>query len=462
MKRKRWPAVLLLGVGLISCLTGCEQSYPGYKLKESIQDICRKEYGIEQIEVQTAGETVGVYMPMNKLFNFDFKDILEKGKVPNLEKLFEPSPEAFDKIENVLFSISRVLLSTDRKIRFYILQATDIEKTGQQLTIKGNVDDIRRVRIWDISRGEYRRRVVSEWSYNKASVWHRPVRKFFKDLEILPVDEIRKKYFETEVSDAAIQNLFLGKLIPSGEKKPQTLWQFSDLKSIPVSKNEVVVYAKVRPVSIDLAKSSGAANRGAHKEESPELKYMLLVSMRDRKPRLMRVVPFQYLDSTGIIQDVAVPSELRFDDQSIKWEREFQIQDIQYGPFLAEQLTRRVQNLLMEDERVRNTFEDLKLQFDYQKEPAPACFSMTVDAVLKNEQAAAGRNDSLLYHEDMIYALNIAFREFVMVLRSYGFNDYQALQLHFVQEPNPWLFDREGLELFRQKKIDFQGLLALQ
>ncbi|MFA6599855.1 MAG: hypothetical protein WCU74_02410 [Candidatus Omnitrophota bacterium] len=446
-RRLAWACLLIFAAG-------CGESYPGDKLKESIQAICEKEYGVHDIEIEVAGQTIGVYLPMEKLFNLDFKDILAKGQISSLDKLFEPSPEAFDKIENVLFSISRVLLSTDRKIRFYMMQATDIEKTGQQLVIKGNVDDIRRVRIWDISRGEYRRRVVSEWSYNRPSVWHRPVRKFFRDLEVLAVEDIRKKYFETEVSDEVIQNLFLKRLLTKGEAAGKTLWQFTELKSLPLYKNEIVVTAKVRPVPAGL--------RGDQKmkaqEEAPELRYLLLVAVQDRKPRLVRVVPFQYLDENGQIRDVKLPSELRFDDKNIQWEQEFKVQEIQYGEFLAEQLTRRVQNLLADDERIRNTFDELKLLFRYVREDGPPFFS--VEAQILAKQRKEGEPPALENDEDLLYGVDIALREFTQVIRSYGFEDYVSLVLNFGDDSGAWTFDRDSLELFRTKKSTLGKLLA--
>jgi hypothetical protein len=186
---------------------------------------------------------------------------------------------------------------------------------------------------------------------------------------------------------------------------------------------------------------------------------MLLVSLYDRKPKLMRVVPFQYEDSKGRLREVSIPPELRFDNEKIRWEREFKMEDIRMGPFLAEQITRRVQNKLLDDERIRNTFEDLKLDLAYSEEPGPKYFSLAVDAVLKSRNRNT-EEDLQPQDEDIAYALDIAFREFVTVIRSYRFEDYQALHLNFVQEPGAWVVDREGLELFRQKKTDFRGLMT--
>ena len=109
---------LFLCVGF--AISGCSQTYPADRVKESIQEICRKEYGIDNIQVKIQGGTIGVYLPIKKLFAADFKEILskKKGKVADMENFFQPAPEALDQVEDVLFSISRVLLSTDLKLQF--------------------------------------------------------------------------------------------------------------------------------------------------------------------------------------------------------------------------------------------------------------------------------------------------------------------------------------------------------
>jgi len=83
---------------LILCLSfwGCTQTYPSHRVKESIQEICRKEYGIENIQVKIEGRTIGVYLPIKKLFATDLKGALSlQGlKAADMENLFQPDPAA--------------------------------------------------------------------------------------------------------------------------------------------------------------------------------------------------------------------------------------------------------------------------------------------------------------------------------------------------------------------------------
>jgi hypothetical protein len=446
MKGKVFVSVLgvLLSGGIF--FAGCAQkSYPADKIKESLLQICRDEYGIENIDVKIAGDTIGVFLPLSKLFAADFKEAAVSGKVRNLETLFEPSPEALEKVEDVLFTISRVILSTDKPFKFYAVEATDVEKTGMQLVLAGYVDDIKRVRVWDISRNEYRKRVVHELRLNRAVLWHKPVRSFLKDLGQLSVQEIQQKYFGPLLSTAAIQKLF--NLSPDDNPATRPQWEVLDIRSAPVQKGEVLIYAKTLPYQE--GKAASAAD---------EAQYLFLVSLKEEQARIIRIIPFQYRDDLGNIQKISFPKELQIEENLDRWEQEFPLEEMRLGPFLAQQLTRRLQGIMASDERILNTFRDAKLDFEYHEAPKPF-FSLSIQSSLKDFNNYT--QGSLVFHEDMLYLLTLASREFVDVARSYQFGDFDYLKLDIAQEPNEWFLGREDLELFRRKKIDLQGLLTL-
>ncbi len=436
---------LLAALSLVGA--GCSnQSYPSERIKQSLTEICQKEYGIENVDVKVAGDTIAVYLPLSKLFAADFKEAAVTGKVRNLETLFEPSPEALEKVEDVLFSISRVILSTDHEFKFYVLEATDVEKTGMQLILTGCVNDIKRVRVWDISRNEYRKRVIHELKLNRSILWHKPVRRFLKDIGTLSVDKTRKKYFGNALTVEAIQNLFFNALPTEKPGEPKREWEILDIRSIPVQRNEVLVYTKVRSNLDDL-------HLGL-----TDLQYLFLLSLNEEEAHIVRIIPFQYKDEKGDMKRISFPKELQIEENLDKWEQEFPLVEVHTGDFLAQQLTRRVQGISAADERIQNTFRDVKLTFEYHEEKN-SYFSLMLDANLRDFNHY--NRKSLVFHEDMLYLLDLVSREFVDVLRSYQFGDYDYLKLNLTQEPNPWLLNRNDLELFRRKKIDLQGLLAL-
>lgn len=450
MKNKTRILLLSAFLGLALAGSGCSvQSYPSASLKEALEKICFEEYGISNIEVKIAGETLAVYLPLDKLFATDFKGSVIAGKVRNLETLFEPSPEALEKVEDVLFSISRVLLSTDKDFKFYLVQATDVENTGLQLILKGYVNDVRRVRIWDISREEYRKRVIHEMKQNRAVLWHRPVRKFFQDLETRGIEEIIEAYFDSAMKPEAVQNLFFGALRPVGSTEPATHWDIKDIRSARVQRGEVLVYASVQPVR----------SPNPVIPESVDAQFLFLVSYRDNDPKILRVIPFQYLNEQGVMQKIPFPQDIQIEQSLESWEQEFPVEEIHLGDFLAEQLTRRVQGLVGMDERIANTFRDVKIRVVYEKEAEKPFFSFVFDSVSLNDFNNYSRT-SLLTHEDMLYLLSVISREFVDLLRSYQFGDFDHLSLSIAQESYEHVISRDTLELFRQKKIDFQGVLS--
>ncbi|MBI4115121.1 MAG: hypothetical protein HY447_00945 [Candidatus Omnitrophica bacterium] len=442
----------LLTFFLSLALVSCSPSYPGDRIKESIQEICSKEYGIEQIDVKIDGNTVGVYLPMKKLFNADFKEALMSGKGKiDVENLFQPAPEALDQVEDVLFSISRVLLSTDLKLDFYILQATDIEVTGLQLVLTGFVDDIRRVRLWDISRDEYRKRVLHELKLNRSVLWHKPVRALFDTLEKEPSLESIQKHYDIPLTPELLQSFFFMSPEINGNKYAK--WGLGELRSTPLETNRVLVYT---PVTIDY--DPNEVPEGAYRlPPGTSLEYFFIVALSSHESKIIRTIPLSYVDEYGNLNKVPIPPEFNLEKDLESWETEFQISAIPLGDFLAEQLNRRMQTLLFSDERIQNTFETIQLNIRFYKEEPENYFSL--DLNLKQRGTAPVPLVPSVLNEDILYLLDLVSREFVDVLRSYRFSDYAFLQLKLPSHPFSHNLGKEELELFRREKVDLQGLL---
>lgn len=439
---------VLLGMTFLS---GCSKSYPADSLKESLISICQKEYGIDNVQVEIAGDTLGVYLPFGRLFSADIKDAMATGKVRNMESLFQPSAEAIEKIEDLLFALSRVMLSTDLPLKFYVLQVTDVDHSGLELTLTGFLDDIKRVRIWDISRNEYRNRILHEIHLNQAVVWHSPVRKFFGELGNQPLNVVRKKYLGESLSLKNLKHLFFDAL-PPDEASPhaQIQWKIEDIRSVDLDKTGAVVYARVKPeIEGELSATFS----------TEPLEFLFIVSIfADEEPHIVRIIPFQYRDDTGKWTKISFPSELQLEKNLSEWRREFMLEPLHLGTFLSQQLTRRVQSDLAADERIHNTFHMIKIGFDYVEKPEPGRFSMNVQAKLQDDKGGAGRG--LLLNEDMLYAMNIALREFVDLVQNYRFGDYQQISLNALNLKSPEVLSRDQLELFRRKEIDTAALFS--
>ncbi|MBI4711330.1 MAG: hypothetical protein HY767_02570, partial [Candidatus Omnitrophica bacterium] len=357
------PLLLSFTLLCLFSLSGCgSATYPEARCKEALREIALKEYGIPQIEVEFVGTTLGVFLPLDKLFEADLKEALMSGKVTDMESLFQPTEEAIDKVEDILFSMSRIMLSTDKKIDFYYLQATDIEKSGMDLTFIGQIDDLKRVRFWDIPRSEYRKRIIHDLHMNRAALWHRPVRHFFKDLNEATVSDVQARYFpNTDQAKWTGEFLFTdahGRETLRGRAK----WTILDLRSIPIQDHDIVVYAKAEVAPKDPADTS---------LKPKVMEYLFQVSTADDTEKIRRIIPMAYLDDKAATPDFTFTREMVAKSLP-NWEAEFKTPDITAGDFLSRQFTRRFQMIAAEDERISNTFSSVKLVVRFEPKPQPS------------------------------------------------------------------------------------------
>jgi len=441
------PLFFVLGLLVLSSCSPV--TYPEAKVKEALQEIALKEYKVPKIEVEFKGTTLGVFLPLHSLFATDLKEALMSGKVTDMESLFQPSEEAIDTVEDILFSMSRVMLSTDKKLDFYYLQATDLDKTGMDLSFIGQIDDLKRVRFWDIPRSEYRKRIIHDLKLNRAVLWHRPVRHFFSELNNGTVKAIQAAYFpHTEASKWTKEFFFTdarGAVLPHGRGE----WTLLDVRSIPIQDNEIVVYAKAR-VEPKVAGDPGV--------KPQVMEYLFQISTLGEKEKIRRIIPLAYLDDKAAMPDFTFTRAMVYESLP-HWETEFQTPDITMGDFLSRQLTRRFQGIVAEDERVYNTFSDVKLAVRFELEPEPhfvfnALFSLKKPGELDYDPSRG-------LHEDVLYLWERLAREFVEVLRSYSFVDFRSLDFQLSQGERllTWMAPREELERFRRGKKDLRSIL---
>jgi hypothetical protein len=140
-------------------------TYPKEGLKESIVRLCKQEYKTD-VKVETVGKTIAIYLPIENLMDFSFSI----------------SKEAGEKINDVILSVARVALSTDAKYDFYCVIAHDIKIPEIQIVIIKSVEDVKRLLLNDISRGEYAKRILVDLRLNPQSQKERSVRDVFQKM----------------------------------------------------------------------------------------------------------------------------------------------------------------------------------------------------------------------------------------------------------------------------------------
>lgn len=157
MKFNKFPALFLtIYLFVFALLQGCAApTYPTQAdMIEAVKRLCKDEYGVD-VKAKISGKTLGVYMPIKGLFNL--KDM----------KL---SPQALEKVDGVMLSVSRVALSGSREIDFYTVVTADEDVPGAEVTLTRYVKDLRRFIHRDISRGQFAKRMVVDVRFNPQAV----------------------------------------------------------------------------------------------------------------------------------------------------------------------------------------------------------------------------------------------------------------------------------------------------
>ncbi len=171
----------------VLCLfSGCGPTYPKERIKESIVDICKKEYKID-VKASTAGKTIGIYLPLPNLIDFTFAI----------------TKDASDKINDVLLSVTRVALSTDARYDFYCVIAHDVRIPEIQVVIIKSVDDVKRFFLQDISRGEYSKRMIIDMRVSPQAEKERTIRDILGKMKLdeKTQEDVMNDFFRTEPSE---------------------------------------------------------------------------------------------------------------------------------------------------------------------------------------------------------------------------------------------------------------------
>lgn len=467
MSRSIFTVIRACSVGLMLIfLAGCQvPTYPEEKIVSSIQEICRHEYGIESVDVKIVGKTIGVFLPLKKLFTMDVRHLVVSGQIENLESLFEPDPEAMNKLEDVLFTISRVILSTDKPIDFYELRASDVEGTGLELVLKGYIPDVRRVRLWDIPRSEYRKRVIHELKLNRPILWEKPVRDLFASVGTMDANELGQRFFALPPDPQTVSEFFYHFLSTLKDKQDVRM-EIVQMRSHPFNNMQALVYTKVRE-TFELRPTTSMSL--VPYPSGTEFEYIFIVQPATNEYKILHVIPFHEVDEMKQLRKTSFPEELAPYQEIDTWSERFAVEEIFLGEFLALQLNRRIQAEIMMDERVRLTINLVRLHFLFRGAGEEAArrgeekrFELYFNFVTKSMQTAPTALERVLGDEDVLYVLETVLREFIGVIRSYDFRDYDRLEL--IWEPSgvsqSIKISPSELDLFRRKKIDFRNLVG--
>lgn len=442
-------------------LSGCGSTYPDDKIIESIRKICHDEYGIDNVEIKIKDKTLGVYLPLDKLFSEELEEMLAAGDVKDISSLLKISPDALEKVEDVLFSTSRVVLSTNKPLDFYVLKAVDAKLTGITLVLIGYVQDIRRVRFWDISRDEYRKRIYHDLQINQTVIWRRPVDGLLENLGKVGNQELLDQYFLPGTRPEDIPPFF-NALMNEESQKEISSHKILELRAFGTRSSQALVYTKVMTDYVPLPESSKS---DFVVPQGFEGEYLFSLTKYLGEFKISKVIPFSYLDDLGAVAHHDFPPGYELYNDLGDWIEEFELHPIHIEDFISSQVGRRILGELAEDERISNTFARYPLAIQFvETEPAIlgedtenfGYFQMRIDPVLK---AFSPRESFKSYfaQEDFQYFLKIVLKEFSTVLRGYPFEGYDSLEL--IAGAEAVRINRDDLLQFSRSKMEVVDLL---
>lgn len=178
-RRARSSILSLALILFILSQAGCGPTYPKEIVNSAIVQLCREEYSID-VKVEIAGKTVGVYLPIEGLFN----------------AAFAISKEASEKINDVLLSISRVTLSSDAPLDFYMVIAQDPLLPEVEVVLIRYVRDLKMLHYEQISRGEFAKRMIIDVKLTPQIQKEKVLRGIFGKLNIEEADGLIDDYLK--------------------------------------------------------------------------------------------------------------------------------------------------------------------------------------------------------------------------------------------------------------------------
>ncbi|OIO36689.1 MAG: hypothetical protein AUJ74_01165 [Candidatus Omnitrophica bacterium CG1_02_44_16] len=187
--------LILLCAQLI--LSSCAPTYPARTLTQQLAKLAKEE-GLN-VTCRIAGKTMWVYI--------NFEDLIDKTTMAwNAKEL--------EKVGKVISIVHRAILSTDAKLDFLAIVATDTKNFGVELKTFEYVPDISQAMLEKFSRGEFFARSIRDVSYNPHAIndkigesnkfyditfnqflclqiIHRAKNLFYKDRELSKLFEVR-------------------------------------------------------------------------------------------------------------------------------------------------------------------------------------------------------------------------------------------------------------------------------
>ncbi len=406
---------------LLVLISGCGPTYPSGTFVESISKVCKEEYGVD-VKVKKTGKTLGVYIPLEGLFESSV-EIDEEASLDEILSGLKFSPETSRKIDDVCMSVSRVCLSTDCPVDFYVVIAADTEVTGAQIILTRHVTDIKRILTGDISRGDFIQRMLMDVGYDPTLSAQDLTKNLFRDLETENQTYILSKYFTKTTNLHSLSSTFF-LILSELDLKSQKQYAIKDIKSARISYDQVLMFCKTEE---QFSPKPGYERHSFLYPREFENEYLVLLNFSIFPYAFIEeFVPLYSIDKNGKVTRKDFPRRFEEFQDPATWEAEsFFLEEVEMPDFLARQIANRIRTKFQED-------KDLALEFilnlsegKYVKQSLTSVseFEFSVDLQQRDFPNLADRNQKMREAEAEI------FKIICQVLRRYEFDEFGKVKL---------------------------------
>jgi hypothetical protein len=332
-----------------------------------------------------------------------------------------------EKIEDVALSIHRVTTSTDMPLKFYILTARDTKTAGAEFILTGFIYDVVRVRLFDISRGEYFQRILRDFRFNPAIVGERKIRELF--------DALNKNSPLTETLKPILYPIYV-----IGKKDTQKI-EITDIESKELSDHESLLYVKT------VEKYEASPEFEAYAAIFPpgfKNEYLFLIDISSFTSPMKEIVSKYFYSNNEIRQRNLKDTFEQYKDSGVIGIDGFPKKDLDLGWFLSQQISRRIKQLFEEDKKLKNNSKVVSSQGEIKDRVFQFKFNIT-------------SNDGKAGDEKIIFSNIIKMAG--TVLHLYGFEEYKGMEFISLANAEKKIYlSKEDLEKFRKNKLDIASL----
>lgn len=407
----KFSIILLLLIPISSCTR--QATYSKEKAEQSVLKLCKDEYDLDEVEAKIIGSTLGVFIPIEGLVDQDLK----------LDE------EAGEKIEDVALSIHRVIMSTDKPLKFYTLIARDTKIKGAEFVLTGFVYDVVRVRLLDISRGEYHKRILRDFRFNPVVAGKEKITELFQAInDNSPLTQSIKP--------------ILYPIFAIGKENSQKI-EILEIHAKEVSAQEALFYVRTKEYYELLPQFE------AYRALFPPgfiNEYLFLVNVSMFPNPIKEIVAKYFYSGTEIRQRNLAETFGQYQDMGYIGMDGLPKKDLDEGWFLSQQIARRIKMLFEEDKRLKEKFTAQISEGLIDNKIFRFTFSITSDQPLEND-------NEIILSRILKFVARILYR--------YSFEDFEGVELTNIGMPEKEkvYLSKQDLEKFRRGRLSLKDII---